>query len=476
MQGADLQAGRSTSRREFLQAGAAAGLALSFLPRRVLGGGAAVPPSETLTVAVIGTGGRGQNLVEALLPEPDVRIAAICDVTGENDYSAFYYRKPAGRNVVQQLIESHYAPNDPTGTYEGLPTYVDFRVMLEKERGIDAVVVATPDHSHAVITLAAIALGKHVYCEKPLARTIEEVRKVTETARAAKVATQMGQQGHSGEGIRQICEWIWDGAIGPVREVHAWSDTGGWAGREDRPAETPPVPADLDWDLWLGPAPHRPYHPIYTPYNWRGWWDFGTGSIGDMGCHNMDPALWALRLGHPATVEAYATRLNSETTPLGAIVRYEFPARGDMPPVRMTWYDAGLRPPRPDEMDPAEKFDPNGILFVGDKGKILSGGWGGLNQGPRLLPKERMDAYSAPAPTLPRSAGHQRDWVDACKGGPPASANFDVSGPLTELVLLGNVAMRSGAKLAWDGAAMRAVNAPQADEFIRSHYRAGWTL
>jgi predicted dehydrogenase len=271
-----------------------------------------------------------------------------------------------------------------------------------------------------------------------------------------------------------MCEWIWDGAIGAVREVHAWSDTGGWGGSlEGRPPETPPVPDDVDWDLWLGPMPYRPYHPIYTPYNWRGFWQFGTGSIGDMACHNMDPAFWALKLGHPASVEAFCAKLNPETTPYGSIVHYEFPARGDMPPVKLTWYDAGLRPPRPEELGPNFVFDRNGILLVGDKGKILCGGW---SRGPRLIPEEKMKNYKQPPKKLRRVPGHQRDWVDACKGGPPASSNFNYGGHLTEVVLLGNVATRTGKKLVWDGENMKAENAPEADQYIRMEYRKGWSL
>jgi predicted dehydrogenase len=228
----------------------------------------------------------------------DVRIISIADVTEKEDYSRFYYRGVSGRLPVRQLIRDHYSQKLGQGAAP-CTDYVDFRKLLDKEKAVDAVVVATPDHTHAVISLAAIRLGKHVYCEKPLTHSIEEARKVTEEARKAKVATQMGNQGNSGEGIRQTCEWLWDGAIGEVREVHAWSNTGGWAGMEARPKETPPVPKGVDWDLWIGPAAYRPYHPAYAPYNWRGWWDFGTGGIGDMGCHNIDPGLCGLEAQVP---------------------------------------------------------------------------------------------------------------------------------------------------------------------------------
>jgi predicted dehydrogenase len=375
------------------------------------------------------------------------------------------------------MLAEHYR-RQKGASYKGPVQYLDYRTLLEKEKTVDAVVVATPDHVHAVICMAALKLGKHVYCEKPLTHSVHEARAVAEAAREATVATQMGNQGHSGEGIRRICEWVWDGAIGQVRTVYAWSDTGYWTDLDGRPKNNPPVPAGMkDWDLWIGPAPYRPYHPAYHPYNWRGWWDFGTGAIGDMACHNMDPAFWALKLTltSPATVEGCSTRVNSETTPNGCIVRYTFPAREDMPPVDLTWYDGGLRPPRPEELPPGEKLDGNGIILVGDKGKILCGGW---SKGPRLLPEELRRTYKQPEKQLRRTRGHDRDWVDACKGSiREASSNFSVAGPMVEAILLGNVAIRTGQKLHWDGGAMKMTNhVPRAEELISPPYRKGWSL
>jgi predicted dehydrogenase len=231
----------------------------------------------------------------------------------------------------------------------------------------------------------------------------------------------------------------------------------------------------MDWDLWLGPVKKRPYHPAYAPYNWRGWWDFGTGAIGDMACHNMDPAFWALKLGQPTAVEACSTNINSETTPFGSIVYYEFPARDGMPTVKMTWYSGGLMPPRPEELEAGRQLAGagNGILFVGDRGKIMCEGWGGS---PRIIPESKMREYKLPKKTLPRSKGHHRDWLDACKGGPAASANFDYSGPMTEVILLGNVALRTREKLQWDGANTKATNCANAEQYIRPEYQNGWTL
>ncbi len=460
------------SRRSFV-AGAAA--AITVVPRHILGGRAYTAPSDKLNIALIGAGGRGRNLTRGILRYPDVQVMAVCDPNDESDYSAFYYRGTAGRKPLVKMITHHYAGQRSRTGYKGPLEYIDYRAMLDKEKTIDAVVVATPDHVHAVVCMAAIKLGKHVYCEKPLCHSIHEVRTVTEAARTAKVATQMGNQGHSSEGIRQVCEWIWAGAIGAVRQVYVWSDTGYWTTFTGRPKETPPVPPGMkDWDLWIGPAKYRPYHPAYAPYNWRGWWDLGTGAIGDMACHNMDPAFWALKLGHPDTVEASATRLNNETTPNGNIVRYTFPARGEMPPVNLTWYDGGLRPPRPPELEPHRKLDSNGIILIGEKGTILGGGW---SKNPRLIPEAAMQAFEQPPKALPRSRGFDRDWIDASKGGRASSSNFDVSGPMTEVVLLGNVATRTGEKLQWDGKTMRVTNnVPDADRYIRPPYRTGWTL
>ncbi|MBN2270227.1 MAG: Gfo/Idh/MocA family oxidoreductase [Sedimentisphaerales bacterium] len=465
------------SRRDFLSRTAAATTAFTIVPRYVLGGRGNTAPSEKLNVAVIGVGGQGKHNTNALLQEADVQVSAICDVTEEADYSRFYYGGVAGRGPVKKLIDDNYKSKPATAAYPPCAVYIDFREMLEKDKGIDAVLIATPDHTHATACLAAIERGKHVYCEKPLAHSIYETRTVTEAARKAGVATQMGNHGHSSETIRLTCEWIWDGAIGDIREVHAWSQTGlDWGGfRMQRPDERQPIPAGMDWDLWIGPAPKRPYHIAYAPYSWRGWWDFGTGAIGDMACHNMDPAFWALKLGYPYSAEGSATNINDETTPFGSIVHYEFDARGDMPPVKLTWYSGGLMPPRPDELEPGRQLagGGNGILFIGDKGKIMAEGWGGS---PRIIPENKMQQYKRPSKILERSNGHHRDWVDACKGGKQPHGGFDYSGPMTEVILLGNVALRTGEKLTWNGKDMKATNCPSADKYIKPEFHNGWTI
>jgi predicted dehydrogenase len=468
---------RRYRRRDFLARCGLGAAAFTFVPGYVLGRSGRTAPSEKVNIAIIGTGGQGTQNIKGLLGHPDVQVTAICDVNEESDYSRFYYGGTAGRKPAEALIIKHYADRKSRGEYKGCACYIDFCEMLEDEKDLDAVLVATPDHIHAIATMAAIKKRKHVYCEKPLTHSIWEARKITEAARKAGVATQMGNQGHSGEGIRLTVEWIRAGAIGDVREVHAWSNTGvDWGNyRVSRPKETPAVPRGLNWNLWLGPTSKRPYHPAYHPYNWRGWWDFGTGAIGDMACHNMDPAFWALNLGHPTTVEARATNINPETTPFASVVYYQFPARGNMPPVKVTWYSGGIMPPRPEELESGRDLDGrgNGILFVGDKGKIMCAGWGGS---PQFIPAAKMKAYKRPPRSILRSEGHHRDWINACKTGKPASSNFDYAGPMTEVILLGNVALRTAKKLLWEGENMRATNAPNADQYIRPTYHNEWSL
>jgi len=447
---------RSFNRRSFLAKSTAVAATLTIVPRHVLGGAEHLSPNAKLNLAVVGAGGRGSEDLAELKSE---NIVALCDVDWDRAAKTFE-RFP---NAVR---------------------YRDFRVMLEKEKGIDAVLVATPDHTHAVATMAALKLGKHVYCEKPLTRTVVEARAVAKAAREAKVATQMGNQGMAFEGNRLINEWIWDGAIGSVREVHVWSDRPThrgkmplwWAQGVERPTETPPVPPKLDWDLWLGPAPSRPYHPAYLPFTWRGWWDFGSGGLGDMGVHNLAPVFSALKLGAPEKVHASSTALFKESVPLAATVHYHFPARSELPPVNVHWYDGGLLPPRPEELEEGRELDrEDGIIFVGDKGKMLVTGWGG--ERPRLLPESRNLEYKRPPKTLPRSVGHHQEWIQACKTGSPTRSNFDFAGPLTEAVLLGSLCVQlGGEELVWDSANLKVTNVPEANGLLHREYRKGWTL
>ncbi len=425
-------------------------------------------------MAIIGAGGQGITNLKELLNYPDVNISAICDVAEFWDNSHLYYRHNGGRGPAKEVILEHNRTNVNARGHE-CAVYADYRTMLERAgKDIDAVLVATPNHVHAVASLAAIQAGKGVYCEKPLTHSIYEARQLARAARQAGVATQMRNQGHSTEDIRRAVEWIRHGAIGKVREVHAWQGGPNRSMPATRPVETPPVPEGLSWDLWLGPAKTRPYHPAYAPLTFHYWWDFGSGTLGNYGCHTLDTAVWALDLEYPTMVEASSTALSEETTPAAAMYHYRFASRGERPCVDVFWYDGGLRPPRPAFLEPERELPAaGGSLIVGEGGAILSGVWSGL---PRIVPEEKMREYRPPPPSIRRSRGHHRDWLDACKGGPPASANFDYAARLTEIVLLGVVALRTGTTIYWNGPGMKATNAPEADSLIRGYFRKGWEV
>ncbi len=443
----------NVTRRHLL--GAASAAAVTVVSRHVLGGANRTPPSEKLNIAGIGVGGMGGRNLRSLESQ---NIVALCDV--DHAYAARTFKR-----------------------YPKAKVHTDFRKMLYRQKDIEAVLIATPDHTHAVISMAAMKAGKHVYCQKPLTHDVYEARMLAKAARATGVTTQMGIQGHSGEGARLICEWLWDGAIGRVREVDAWCSLSyypwghaGWSSRwGTRPKETPAVPASLNWDLWIGPAPMRPYHPAYHPMVWRSWLDFGCGMMGDRGAHTLDPVVCALKLGRPTSIEATSMGLNADTHPLASVVTYQFPARGNLPPVKLTWYE-GLRAPRPAELEDGRAMGDRegGAVFKGDKGKLTCGTYGG---GPRLIPESRMKDYKRPAKTLPRVKGsHEMDWVRACKSGKPAGAGFEYAGPLTEICLLGNAARRIDARIEWDAANLKVTNLPEANRLIRTAYRKGWSL
>lgn len=427
---------RKYSRRWFLYSSGAAVGAIVAGPALLRGQNL----NSKLNIAMIGLGGKSGDNLKGIASE---NIVALCEVDGGS--------------------------LDRVGAkYPDVRRHRDFRKMFDEQKDIDAVVVTTPDHLHAPASLMAMKLGIHVYCEKPLTHSVFEARQMREAAQRYKVATQMGNGGHASDSLREVVDWLRAGVIGPVREAHCWSNRPIWPQGIGRPPGAA-TPKNLDWDLWIGPAPMRPYDPAYHPFKWRGFWDFGTGALGDMGCHIIDTAYWGLELDAPLAVEAESSGVNDETAPKWSIVRYEFPARGARPAVKLTWYDGGKQPSRElTELAAGEKLNDNGSLFIGDRGKLLF-----QREKPiRLLPWPK--GFRIPVSVIPRSPGHYVEWIQACKGGAPAKSNFDYAGPLTEAVLLGNVALRTGKRIEWDTANMQVRNLPEAARFIRREYRPGW--
>lgn len=448
---------KQVDRREFIKNSALlAGMAGSFsiLPRYVLGGPGNISPSDKMNIAGIGIGYQGASNLNSLKTE---NIVALCDV--DPAYS-------------EKTIAA----------YPKAKFYIDYREMLDKQKDIDAVMIATPDHTHAVIAMAAMAAGKHVYCEKPLTHDVYEARMLANTSLQTKVATQMGNSGNSGEGHRSICEWIWAGVIGEVHEVEAWCSLSyypwghaWWSSQWSvRPKETPPIPEKLNWELWIGPALMRPYHRAYHPMTWRSWWDFGCGMMGDRGAHTLDSVFSALKLKPPISIEATSCGSTPDVHPVSAIVTYRFDKREGMPPVKLTWYE-GMRPPRPDDLEDGQEMPrEGGVFFKGTKGTIMCGHTG---QNPQIIPQSKMKEIKLPEKTLPRvDDGHYQNWLRACKGGPAAGSCFTHSGPLTEICLLGNIAKRVDRRIEWNPESMEFANYPEANQHVRTEYRKGWKL
>lgn len=423
-----------------------------------------ISPNEKLNLAAVGIGSMGFGNINRCATE---NIVALCDV--DHDFSARVFDK-----------------------YSDAKRFTDFRVMFDKaSKDFDGVIIATPDHTHAVISMVAIEHKKHIYCQKPLAHSLREVRTVTDAAREAGIQTQMGNQGHSANNMRLVKEWVQQGAIGTVREVHAWCDrpVGGQPYSDfpmmGRPEDTPAIPKSLNWDLWIGPAPMRPYHPIYHPMSWRGFYDFGTGPLGDMGCHILDPCFWALDLGHPDWVQASSTHIEGdpaslETYPRATIIKYHFPKRSkNLPELDLTWYDGRIKPVLPAALPGDFKLGSSGALIVGDKGVIMHGSHGA--GGAVLLPESRRAEYTDPTPYLHRveqkNGVHEQDWIRACKDGRPASSSFEYGGPLTEMVLTGVLATRmKDQRLEWDGEKLEFTNNEAANALVDPPYREGWSL
>lgn len=446
----------STNRRDFLKNTGATVATFTILQA---GSARTYAANEKLNIAAVGAGVQAGGDIRSVDSQ---NIVALCDVDWERAAGSF-------------------------NRYPKAKRFRDYRIMLpEMASEIDAVIVATPDHHHFHASMTAIRLGKPVYCEKPLTHSVAEARELTIAARQAGVASQMGNQAQAAEKTRVVQEFVLAGAIGQVREAHIWTDRPSrglfdeyWPQGVARPTTAPPAPETLSWDLWLGPATERPYHPAYLPTKWRGWWDFGTGALGDIACHYFDPVFRALKLGPPISVEASSTRVNEETYPVGSMITYEFPARGEMAPVKLVWYDGGLRPPRPVALQSGDVMGTNGLMLVGDDGVLLSD-W---DNPWRLLPEQRGQEYGAPPQVLPRSRGHHEEWLSACKGGPAPGSNFDWAGPMTETVLLGNVALRSQLredltrrKLLWNSALLAFTNHDAANQYLRREYRKGWEM
>jgi len=447
------QSRKMTSRREFLRGAAGTVTAFTIVPRHVLGGTAVAAPSDKLNIAIIGVGGRGGASVGGCGGE---NIVALCDVDTRRMEDASKKHPRAKR-------------------------YQDFRKMLdEMDNQIDAVAVCTPDHTHAVAAMDAIRRGKHLYCEKPLAHSIYEIRELMKAASKHKIVTQLGNQGHSSNSIRMFCEWIWDGAIGNVTEVHAACGSNHCKIKQlSKRSEIHEIPRELDWDLWFGPAKYRQYNPMYAPSKWRGWMPFGSGTIGDWICHVVDPVFWALDLGAPTSVQAevddYDPKKHADTFPSGSVITFHFPAKGKRGPIKLLWHSGERQIPRPADLEEGREVPRTGAIVIGDKGKIMHGSHGA--GGVRIFPEAKMKAYKLPEETIPRVSGHHQDWLDAIKNGGKPGSNFDYGGPLTELARLGIIAMQMlGQKLEWDSENMRFTNCQEANRFINPPSRQGWTL
>ena len=431
------------SRRAFLRNSAMAGVGM-WVGSTVAG--APRSPNEKLNVACVGAGGKGYSDVRGVDSE---NIVALCDPDAVNAKKAFE-------------------------EYPKADKYTDYRKMLER-KDIDAVTVSTPDHNHAPASMLAIKSGRHTFCQKPLTRTVYEARKIREAAKAAKIATQMGNQGTSSPGLRQGVEVVQSGGLGKVRQIHVWTNRPVWPqGSAKRPAGKK-APDTMDWNSWLGPQAARPYNEAYAPFKWRGYWDFGTGALGDMACHTVNLPFWACKLEYPTSIECLGVDgLNYETFPKSSKIKFEFPARGDLPAVDMYWYDGGYLPPE-EVRAGVEKLSSSGCLMVGDKGTLYSGGDYGTSW--KLLPEADYKDYKMPDPWIERSPGHAREWLRACKDpSKPAMSNFEYAGLLTETILLGNIALRTGLRIEWDGPNMKPTNCDAAKDLIHYEYRKGWEL
>jgi len=461
-------------RRKFIKGVALSTAGITILPRHILGGKGFIAPSDRVNIGIVGAGGQSMYSITQLLKLDDIRLTCIADPSNlwKND---ILYRSDTGRGPTKKFIDDFYTQK---GQGQKISEYLDFRLMLQKEKDLDAIVCATPDNTHAFVSITSMRAGKHVYCEKPLTHNIWEARRMAQVERETGRATQMGNQGHASDTIRQTVEYLQSGIIGPVKEAHSWVGANRWIPElMGLPKEISPLPEGVDWDLWLGPTSWHPYNKLYTPVKWRDFWAFGCGALGDFGCHDMDAAHWAFDLRHPETVQVYyAGKGNSsEIAPYAEIGYYHFAAHGNQPALKLTWYSGGLRPDRPDVLPPDITFAGRGAMFVGEKGIILTNG--GSSGAPEIFPLSLRESFNPPAPYLPRARSHHREWIDAIKGGQAALSNFDYAANLTETTLLGVLSLRLGGRLInWDAKNMKATGIPEADNIIREPVRKGWEM
>lgn len=500
---------KKISRRKFVSSAAVASLGFTIVPRHVIGGKRFVPPSDKVTIGYIGCGTQGLSEMADLLANPKIQIVSVCDPNKRSTDYIYWsehglrnkIRKAldepswaegvegilGGRDVGQEVVEKYYGKNKPSGKYKGCPSYTDFRELLENERDVDALKVMTPDHLHATVSIAGMKKGKHVVIHKPIANRMYESRLTIDTAKKTGVSTHLLAWSHR-PGNDLVKKWIADGAIGTLKEIHNWSYRPVWPQWTTLPKETPPVPKDFDWDLWLGPVPHRPYSPNYTHCVFRGWYEFGGGSIADMGHYSLWPMFLTLGVNTPPlSAEAYWTTTrtvvkgvsravdNDVAFPYSCIVRFKFPRQETLPAFDLFWYDGGMKPHTPEELEVDGKDMPTeGMMFVGDKGKILGGF---RNEDPVLLPESRMKSYLG-GETLPKTEAQRGDdiWIDAFRDKKQSPGSFLLAGPVSETINLGAIALRTGKKVLYDAAEMRITNIPDANKYLRREYRKGWEL
>ncbi len=498
---------KKINRREFLGSAAAASLAFTVVPRQVLGGPGYIAPSDKLTLGYIGCGTQGLREMASLISNPALQIVAVCDpnkfttdyvdwslndvrngirtALGDKTWGEGFKGVPGGRDVGQEFVRKYYGKSKDSGTYKGCNSYEDFRELLEKEKDVNAIKIMTPDHLHATVAIASLKKGKHVVTHKPIANRIYESKLLIDTAKKTGLSTHLLAWSRRPD-YDLIKKIISDGKIGTLKEIHNWSNRPVWPQWQANPTDTPPVPKDFNWGLWLGPVPDRPYHPNYTHAVFRGWYDFGAGSIADMGHYSLFPLFLALGITSPAkSAESYATTTcalqgnvsvgvkNDVAFPLSCIVRFKFDAQPDLPPFELFWYDGGMRPVNPDELgDSGKSFEREGMMIVGDKGKIIAGFRG---ESPVLyIDKKVVETTPAPA-ERPREDSNSV-WIDSFKNNTQSPGSFIYAGPVTETILLGAVALRAGRKVEYDSANMKITNVPEANKYLVREYRKGWEL